>query len=70
MATDVICPTCGGSQWVADYQAAVVQPVSKLVRLDDGSYEADYTEPGRIVEEGPTEDWRCLGCGFKIEETL
>jgi len=63
MSEAYVCPQCGADQWVADYSVVVTQTVDKLVRLPDGSFDATYSEPAVIVEEGPTVDWRCSDCG-------
>ena len=66
-STFFLCPKCNANQWLADYDAAIVQPVDYLVQLDTGELEATYSQPGEIVEEGPTEQWRCENCGYTID---
>jgi hypothetical protein len=63
------CPNCGDDDWWEDATAATRQRIN-LTQHDDGSFTPDYLDPAEIVEEGPTEAFRCRGCDYTIDRLV
>lgn len=65
---EIVCPKCGGNNWVAEYMASVRQPCDIICRDDFGKLVINYTDAATIVEEQENEGdiVRCRDCDYSI----
>jgi hypothetical protein len=69
MPAEFPCPSCGGTEWKADYYEAVWQTISLFVGDDGKPVFGDYTGVTGSYDDGSTADeaWVCRSCDHRLE---